>query len=69
MSEETFQHSASARAVLRSLVAERNDATLAEYTRAFTARTGEEISESSVCRALRRHGLVVKKRPCGRVSN
>jgi transposase len=48
-------------AVLRSLVAERNDATLAEYTRAFTARTGEVISESSVCRALRRHGLVVKK--------
>src|SRR4051794_32200640 len=30
-------------AVLRSLVAERNDATLAEYTHAFTARTGEEI--------------------------
>ena len=56
-------------AVLRSLVAERNDATLAEYTRAFTARTGEEISESSICRALRRHGLVVKKRLCGRVSN
>ena len=48
-------------AVLRSLVAAKNDATLAEYTRAFTARTGEEISESSVCRALRRHGLVVKK--------
>jgi transposase len=56
-------------AVLRSLVAAKNDATLAEYTRAFTARTGEEISESSMCRALRRHGLVVKKRPCGRVSN
>jgi transposase len=48
-------------AVVRSLVAEKNDATLAEYTPAFTARTGEEISESSMCRALRRHGLVVKK--------
>ena len=48
-------------AVLRSLVAAKNDATLAEYTRAFTARTGEEISKSSMCRALRRHGLVVKK--------
>ena len=46
-------------AVLRSLVAAKNDA--AEYTQAFTARTGEEISESSMCRALRRHGLVVKK--------
>jgi transposase len=48
-------------AVLRSLVAANNDATLAEYAKAFTARTGEEISEYSMCRALRRHGLVVKK--------
>ena len=56
-------------AVLRSLVAAKNDATLAEYTRAFAARTGDEISESSMCRALQRHGLVVKKRLCGRVSN
>ena len=56
-------------AVLRSLGAAKNDATLAGYTQAFTVRTGEEISESSVCRALRRHGLVVKKRLCGRVSN
>ena len=56
-------------AILRALVAAKNDATLAEYTRAFTAQTGDEISESSVCRALQRHGLVVKKRLCGRVSN
>jgi transposase len=56
-------------AVLRALVAEKNDATLVEYTRAFIARTGEEISESSVCRALQRHGLVIKKRLCGRVSS
>src|SRR4051812_11325199 len=56
-------------AVLRSLVAEKNDSSLAEYSQAFAVRTGEEISESSVCRALQRHGLVVKKRPCGRVSS
>jgi len=56
-------------AVLRALVAAKNDATLAEYTRAFIARTGEAISESSVCRALQRHGLVIKKRLCGRVSS
>ena len=56
-------------AILRALVAAKNDATLAEYTRAFTAQTGEEISESSVCRALQRHGLVVKKSLCGRVSH
>jgi transposase len=55
--------------VLRSLVAAKNDATLAEYARAFTAKTGEEISETSICRALRRHGLVLKKRPYGRVNN
>jgi transposase len=48
-------------AVLRALVAEKNDGTLAEYAQAFTARTGEEISESSICRALQRHGLVIKK--------
>ncbi len=55
-------------AVLRSLVAAQNDATLAEYAQAFTAQTGEEISEFSMCRALQRHGLVIKKRPYGRVS-
>ncbi len=49
-------------AVLRSLVAAKNDATLAEYAQAFTARTGEEISPASICRALQRHGLVVNKR-------
>jgi transposase len=52
-------------AVLRSLVAAKNDATLAEYTRSFIGRTGEEISESSVCRALQRHGLVIKKDSAG----
>ena len=52
-------------AVLRSLVAEKNDGTLAEYTQAFAVRTGEEISESSVCRALQRPGLVVKKDSAG----
>ena len=56
-------------AVLRSLVAAKNDSTLADYTQPFAARPGEETSESGVCRALRRHGLVVKKRLCGRVSN
>src|SRR4029453_7611280 len=55
-------------AVLRSLVAAKNDATLAEYTRAFAARTGDENIESSMCRALQRHGLVIRKRLCGRVS-
>src|SRR5947209_1765507 len=48
-------------AVLRSLVKDRNDATLQEYAHAFLDKTGEEVSESSICRALKRHGLVIKK--------
>lgn len=48
-------------AVLRSLVKDRNDATLKEYAQAFMSKTGEEIGESSICRALKRHGLVIKK--------
>jgi transposase len=50
-------------AVLRVLVQEKNDATLDEYAQAFTAKTGEDISGSSISRALKRHGLVLKKRP------
>jgi transposase len=49
-------------AVLRCLVQEKNDATLEEYAQAFQAKTGEEISGSSISRALKRHGLVIKKR-------
>jgi transposase len=49
--------------VLRVLVQEKNDATLDEYAQAFTAKTGEDISGSSISRALKRHGLVLKKRP------
>jgi transposase len=56
-------------AVLRSLVNDRNDATLKEYVQGFMDRTGEEISESSLCRALKRQGLVIKKRLYGRANN
>src|SRR3954471_3366980 len=45
-------------AVLRSLVRDKNDATLQDYAHAFMDKTGEEITESSVCRALKRHGSV-----------
>lgn len=55
--------------VLRSLVHEKNDATLDEYAQAFLAKTGEEISGSSIGRALQRHGLVIKKRRSGPASN
>jgi transposase len=48
-------------AVLRLLVHEKNHATLDEYARAFQDRTGEEISASSISRALKRHRLVIKK--------
>ena len=48
-------------AVLRSLVRDKNDGTLKEYAQAFMDQTGEEISGSSICRALKRPGLVIKK--------
>jgi transposase len=47
--------------VLRALVAEQNDATLAEYAERFAARTGRRRSPSAICRALRRLGLPRKK--------
>ncbi len=56
-------------AVLRLLVHAKNDVTLAEYAQAFTVKTGEELSGSSISRALKRHGLVVKQRHCEPASN
>lgn len=54
--------------VLRELVAADNDATLAEYAAAFTARTGHAVSGPMVCKALERLRLGRKKRPCGPAS-
>ena len=45
------------------LVAERNDATLAEYADRLAERTGVRRSPSALCRALKALGLVRKKRP------
>src|SRR3954465_4847397 len=47
---------------LAGLVAERNDATLAEYADRLAERTGVRRSPSALCRALRALGLVRKKR-------
>jgi transposase len=47
--------------VLRALVAEQNDATLAEYAERFAARTGRRRSPSAICRGLRRLNLPRKK--------
>ena len=55
-------------AVLRDLVAADNDATLAEYAAAFTARAGRAVSGPMVCKALKRLRLARKKRPCGPAS-
>src|SRR3954449_11349648 len=49
-------------ATLAALVAERNDATLAEYADRLADRTGVRRSPSALCRALRALGLVRKKR-------
>src|SRR6476659_929977 len=50
------------REALAGLVAERNDATLAEYADRLAERTGVRRSASAMCRALRALGLVRKKR-------
>ena len=50
--------------VLRTLVAEANASTLAEYADRLTERTGARASGSTLCRALKRLGLV-RKKPSG----
>ena len=50
------------REALAALVAERNDATLAEYADRLAERTGVRRSPSALCRALKTLGLVRKKR-------
>jgi transposase len=55
-------------ALLNRLVAERNDATLAEYAGMLAARTGRRPSLPVVCRALKRLGWVRKQRRCGPTS-
>src|SRR3954468_10537620 len=49
-------------APLATLVAERNDATLAEYADLLADRTGVRRSPSALCRALKALGLVREKR-------
>ena len=52
-------------ATLATLVAERNDATLAEYADQLAERTGVRRSLAAVCRALKALGLARKKRRSG----
>src|SRR3954447_24507265 len=52
-------------ATLAALVAERNDATLAEYADLLADRAGVRRSPSALCRALKALGLVRKKRRSG----
>src|SRR3954452_24054012 len=49
-------------ATLAGLVAERNDATLAEYADLLAERAGVRRSPSALCRALKALGLVRKKK-------
>jgi transposase len=56
---------AAGEALLRVLVAERNDRTLDEYRELLAARGGgSRVSRPTLCRTLRRLGLWRKKRPC-----
>jgi transposase len=54
--------------VLAVLVAERPDATLAEYADMLAERIGRRFSTPAICRSLQRAGLRRKKRPCTRAS-
>ena len=54
--------------VLAGIVAERNDATLAEYADLLADRTGERRSPSVICRALKRLGWVRKQKRSGPAS-
>jgi transposase len=53
---------------LAAMVAERPDATLAEYAGMLAQRVGRRFSPAVLCRALRRAGLRRKKKPCTRAS-
>ena len=56
-------------AILRALVAERNDRTLDEYRELLAVRSGgSQVSRPILCRVLRRLGLWRKKRRCAPVS-
>jgi transposase len=56
-------------AILRGLVAERNDRTLDEYRELLAVRSGgPRVSRPSLCRVLRRLGLGRKKRRCAPAS-
>jgi transposase len=49
---------------LTAMVAERPDATLAEYAAMLAERVGRQFSPAVLCRALRRAGLRRKTKPC-----
>lgn len=52
--------------VLRDLVAEGNDATLAEQADTYQRRTGRRLSPATLCRAFQRLGLRRKKEDLAR---
>jgi transposase len=59
---------AAACTALRELVAEQNDATLAQYADRLAARTGRRVSAPVLCQMLKRLDLRRKKRRSGRAS-
>ena len=59
---------AAGEAILRELVAERNDRTLEEYIEQLATRGRPKVSRPTLCRALRRLGLRRKKRRCAPAS-
>ena len=47
---------------LRDMVKEQPDLTLSEYCEVWEDKTGERLSESTLCRFLKKQGLTLKKK-------
>jgi len=57
-----FSHLTNASALIRTLVAEHQDATLVELCELFAVKTGNWVSRTAMCRYLQKLGLNRKKK-------
>jgi len=57
-----FSHLTNAEALIRTLVAEHQDATLVELCELFVIKTGNWVSRTAMCRYLQKLGLNRKKK-------
>ena len=60
-----FSHLTNAEVELREMVVGNPDATLVEFCELFALKTGNWVSRTAMCRALKKLGLHRKKKHCG----